>query len=60
LNGRAAYAADILDELARDVQMSDFTDIPRIEPRLAFSGPEKDVIDYIDRKAVSELTRVAS
>jgi hypothetical protein len=34
LIGRAAYAADILNELAHDVRLSDFNEIVREEPRL--------------------------
>jgi hypothetical protein len=52
LVGRAAYAADVLNKLARDVRISDFKDIARAEPPLrSFSTIEKTVIDKIDRKA---------
>ena len=52
LIGRAAYAADVLSGLARDVRISDFNDIARAEPPLrSFSPLEKAVIDNIDRTA---------
>jgi hypothetical protein len=56
LIGRAAYATDILNELARHVRISDFNDIARAEPQLRkFSTMEKDVIDSIDLNARIDL-----
>jgi hypothetical protein len=52
LIGRAAYAADVLSGLARDVRMTDFKDIARATPPLRpFSPLEKAVIDNVDRNA---------
>jgi hypothetical protein len=52
LIGRAAYAADVLTGLARDVRINDFSDIARSAPPLrSFSTIEMAVIDNIDRNA---------
>ena len=52
LIGRAACAADILNELAQDVRLSDFNEIVREQPRLRpFNNAEKTAIDNIDRNA---------
>ena len=52
LIGRAAYAADVLTGLARDVRIGDFRDIERAAPPLrSFSTLEMAVIDNIDRNA---------
>jgi hypothetical protein len=50
--GRAAYAADILDQRARGVRLSDFRQIPRVEPPLSpFQSVELAIINSIDRQA---------
>ncbi len=53
LIGRAAYAADVLQQVVPDdLEMSDFTDIPRVPPPLrSFGVKERMVIESIDRKA---------
>ena len=52
LIGRAAYAADILNELVHDVRFSDFNEIVREQPRLRpFNNAERTAIDKIDRNA---------
>ena len=52
INRRAAYAADVLTGLARDVRVGDFNDIERATPPLrSFSTIEMAVIDNIDRNA---------
>ena len=52
LIGRAAYAADVLTGLARDVRVGDFDNIERAAPPLrSFSTIEMALIDNIDRNA---------
>jgi hypothetical protein len=50
--GRAAYAADILEDRARGVRLRDFKQIARVEPPLPrFQAVELTVVDIIDRHA---------
>jgi hypothetical protein len=52
LVGRAAYAADILAEQARNVRQRDFEDIERIAPPMRpFAQDERSIIRSIDRQA---------
>lgn len=52
LIGRAAYAADILDKLARNVRIKDFVDVQRAIPSLRpFNEFELAMINNIDRNA---------
>jgi hypothetical protein len=52
LIGRAAYAADILDKLARNVRIKDFDDVQRAMPPLRpFNEIELAMINNIDRNA---------
>ena len=55
LIGRAAYAADILNGLARDVRINDFKNSERAAPPLRrFDADERKIIESCDPK---ELTR---